>query len=191
MDREDEADSFAGKEQVVTPGIYAMPQEVLTLLLDQQMAIERLRHDLAGEILEVYKDENGMITTRWLEKGERKMNNHGIRFVTSVLSEYLSPSSATSDLEDDEIYMITREVAKFINGILYSKGKEFEVDPNYKTWILKSITHMIFIELKKSHNAMFIKALTQAYQVKELKGYDKKKGITDVLLSPFKGKEEK
>lgn len=173
-------------QDIAMPGLYAMPEEIVMLFLDSQAQIERVRHNLAGEILKVARDSEGNLVSYWEMSGERKMNDKGIRHIISLLDGYINPNSATSNLTDKEIYAITERLVKTLNGVLRSKGTEFEVDRNYKTTLLNQLGDMVFIELKKAKDGGTLKAMTQSYQVRELKGIgEQKKGFSIGDLSPL------
>ena len=191
-DPETQAESFANppvsqaEAQMTLPGIYSMPKEIVMLFLDSTAQIERIKHNLAGEVIKVGKDKEGNLFQFWAPEGEKKMNEKGIRHIVSLLDAYINPNTATTTLSDSEIYSMSKRFYKTLNGVLRSKGEEFEVDNNYKTTILNVISDMVFIELKKAKDGATLKALTQAYQVRELKGYgNEKKGFQISDLSPL------
>lgn len=192
-DAEQQAESFANpsplspaETQLALPGIYAIPQEIAMLFLDSSSQIERVKHNLAGETLHTEMGEDKVIRQFWKADGEKKMNDRGVRHIVSLLDVYINPNTATSNLSDDEIYNISRRAYKVLNQILRAKGEEYGVDNNHKATILNTITDMIFIELKKAKDGATLKAMTQSYQVRELKGYGgEKKGLQLSDLNPM------
>lgn len=186
-----QADSFTNpperQDNIAMPGIYAMPEEIAMLFLDSSMLIEKVKHNLAGEVLMAKRDERGNLVTYWDPSGERKMNDNGIRYIVSLLDAFIGSHSATSTLKLDEIYDITKDVVKVLNAVLRSKGVEFNIDRNYKSTLLLMIGRMVFIQLHKALDGATLKALTQSYQVRELKGLgQEKKGFTLSDLSPMR-----
>lgn len=175
------------QQNIALPGIYAMPEEIVMLFLDSSAQIERVRHNLSGEVLVAKQNDKGQVITVWEAIGEKKMNDKGIRHIISLLDGYINPNSATSSLNDAEIYRMSKMAVKVLNGVLRSKSNEFEIDRNYKATLLNMIGDMIFIELKKAKDGATMKAMTQSYQVRELKGLgDQKKGFSLGDLSPMK-----
>jgi len=157
------------------------------LFLDASMLIEKVRHNLAGEVLVAKQDDQGHLITVWEGIGERKMNDKGIRYIVSLLDAFIGAHSATTTLNLEEIYSITKDVVKTLNGVLRSKGNEFQIDRNYKATLLLMIGRMVFIQLHKSLDGATLKAMTQSYQVRELRGLgEQKKGFTLSDLSPLK-----
>jgi hypothetical protein len=174
------------RENLALPGIYAMPEEIAMLFIDASALIEKVKHNLAGEILVARKDERGNIVTLWSQDGERKMNDKGIRYIVSLLDAFVGTHTATSTLSLQEIYDITLDVVEALNEVLRSKGNEFEIDRNYKSTLITTIGRMVFIQLHKSLEGATLKALTQSYQVRELKGIgQEKKGFSLGDLSPL------
>lgn len=191
-DAEFQAEQFANpmptpqETQLALPGMMALPKEIIILFLDATRSIEELRHNLAGEILETYQDAEGNLYQKWVEKGMRRMNDDGIRFTTSLLSTYITPTTATSILSEERIMAICLRFYQSFNALLRAKGEEFAIDSNYKETLLNSVADMVEFALRKAKDGATLKALTQAYQVRELKGYgQEKKGLQLSDLSPL------
>lgn len=189
----EQADQHANREEpIAPPSLYTLPSELVTLLLDATMVIEGIRHRLKGEIqmMRFVKDSEGndVPYTAYEKIGAEVMNDKGVEMVVSVVSGYINPESTFTTLDDEEIYKITRALDKNLNALFYSKGTEYDMDRNYKTITKDMICDICFCALKKSKDKALMEALTKSWSVRELKGYPpEKRGITDVLLSPFRG----
>src|SRR3989304_1497562 len=107
-----EEDGYSQQPQrIMQPSLYALPKEIIELLLDSTAVIERIRHDLAGEVLQTNAKtdrESGatILTQSWEAIGERSMNDLGIRSVVKILNLYVNPETMMTQLSDEEIYKL-------------------------------------------------------------------------------------
>src|SRR3990172_10115954 len=177
------------------PSLYALPKEMIGLLLDATAVIERVRHDLQGEVLvtEAKVDaETGetIYTQEWKAIGEKSMNDKGVRAVVKVLNTYINPESTLTQLTDEEIYKIMMGLHYNLNALFYARGKEFDLSVNMKSIIIDGICDIIFFALKKSLNGKFVESLLKSWHIDEQRfSGEKKGGFKDLIpaLSPFKG----
>jgi hypothetical protein len=194
LEQSEQADSFAQKEEAMpSSSLFSLPTEIIELILDPSLVIERVRRDLKGQILQVSykKDANGNTypISEWKKIGARVMNDKGVEMVVSILNKYVNRNSVFTQLEEEEIYKITRTLAKNLNALFYAKGEEFEIDVNYKSIIADGVTDMCFFAMKQSQNKALMEALTKFWSVKELKGdgWKQKQAFSLGDLNPFKG----
>ncbi len=197
-DARDQADYFANREEQIgqQATMMGVSTEIMTLILDPAMIIERIRRDLKGEVLMtkwVKDKESGTQVPKnyWMKIGTRVMNDKGIEMVVSILNGYVNRNSLFTQLDEEEIYKIMLLLARNVNALFYSKGKEYELDNAYKSIVKDKICDMAFFALKSSQNKALMDAVTKSWSVRELKGYEgKKQGIGDLLLAPFKRNKE-
>jgi len=184
-----EEDGYSQQPQrIMQPSLYALPKEMIELLLDATAVIERIRHDLQGEVL--ITGETTYIQ-EWKPIGERSMNDMGVRAVVKILNMYVNPESALTQLTNGEIYKTVLNLDYNINALFYSRGKEFEMSPNTKTIVKDGICDIVFFALKKSLNGKQMESLLKSWTVDEQRYPDMKKGgwkEAIIGLSPLKGK---
>lgn len=181
-----DGDRVTSKDMLYQPD--AMPSfvsanpQVLQMLIDPFTIIERIRRDLRGEVYDTRK-------RKWKRIGMRQMNDKGIEYVVSKLNKYINRNTILSTLKEKEVYDITRTIAINLNNDFYAKGEDWGVDPNLKASIKDDIVNLCFLALKQAQDGQLLKALTQAYSVREVRGIGKEggKGVFDTLLSPFRG----
>ena len=170
--------------------IVAMPTEILQMIFDPSMVIERIRHDLKGEtgpyLRTVKKDDADIQETYWLTNGQRDMNDQGVESVISMLNKYVNRNTFFSQLSEDEVYKITKTIARNLAAMFAAKYAEYEIDINRMSIVKEGIVDMVFFALKQSQNAKLIDALTQLVSVSEMRD-NSKKGFSISDLSPFGG----
>lgn len=182
-------------QRMVQPSLYSLPKEMIELLLDATATIERVRHDLKGEVLitkaEADKETGETVYTQtWEQIGEKSMNDKGVRAVIKVLNMYINPESVLTQLNEDEIYKIIVNLDHNLNALFYARGKEFGLSNNMKSIVKDGICDIVFFALKKSLHGKFAESLLKSWSIDEQRFPDAKKpGFKDVLfsLSPLKG----
>lgn len=170
--------------------IVTLPKEILAMIFDPSMVIERIRHDLKGETGPYlrYTEINGkqVPETFWLENGQRDMNDVGVEAVIGMLNKYVNRNTFFSNLDSQEVYKITKTIAHNLNAMFASKYGEYQIDINRMSLIKEGIVDMIFLALKQSESKALMNALTQLVNVSEVKDASPKP-FTISDLSPFKG----
>lgn len=172
-----------------TAPITAMPKEILQLILDPSMIIERIRHDLKGETLKfgMFKDEESgeMLPRTWWESdGQRDLNDMGVEAVVSLLNKYINRNTIFTQLSEEEIYKITKTIDRNLTAMFAAKYEEYEIDLNRMSMTKDAIVDMCFFALKQSQNKALMEALTQLVTVSEVKDSSKQSfQLSD--LSPF------
>ena len=182
-------------QRMIQPSLYSLPKEMVELLLDATATIERVRHDLKGEVLvtkaEIDKDGQTIYTQSWDAIGEKSMNDKGVRAVVKVLNMYINPESVLTQLDEKEIYKIILGLNYNLNALFYARGKEFELNDNMKGIVIDGVCDIIFFALKKSLNGKFAESLLKSWSIEEQRFPDMKRGSwKDTLmgLSPFQKK---
>lgn len=184
-----DVEGYSPPQRIMQPSLYALPKEMIELLLDATAIIERVRHDLKGEVLitEAKVDEKTGETVyiqRWDAIGEKSMNDKGVRAIVKVLNLYINPESTMTQLTDQEIYKIVLHLDYNLNALLYARGKEFELNENMKSIVKDGICDIVFMALKKSLNGKQLESLLKSYNIEEQRFPDMKKpGKLDTLLS--------
>jgi len=168
---------------IMSPPLYSAPEKMIELILDPFKVIERVRHDLKGEVLAT----DGKT---WLKYGKRVMNDKGIGYTVSILNKYVNRNTILSNLEETEIYSIIRNLDKNLADVFSNYHEDFGLDMNLMTMVKDGIVDMVFMALKQSKNKTLLDALTKAYSVREDIGRDRKRGIGLGSLNPFKGRGE-
>jgi hypothetical protein len=115
-------------------------------LTSQDIFLE-LEHDLRGE---VFNEK----TKKWEQKkgGKRLMTEEGIRTVMSVVRSKVNKNTFLSNLTDDDIAIIMKDLCLSITTLLYEKYEEFEIDTVFLELIHDKIVHFTFFALKRALN---------------------------------------
>jgi len=174
------------------PALYALPKEIIELLLDSSLTIEKIRHNLMGEVLmtktEVDEQGNQFLKTIWEPIGEKVMCDIGVRAIVNILDTYIGADSATSNLTSEEISRIMTKLDKTLSRVIYERRDEFEIKESMMTLVKDGICDKVFLALKKSENAKFMESLLKSWNVAETRDQSKKAGMMDVILSPLRSK---
>jgi len=181
----------------ITSPIINMPTEILQLILDPSMIIEKISHDLKGETgpylrYDEIEDDQGnkqkIPVTFWKTDGQRDMNDKGVESVISMLNKYVNRNTIFSQLTEEEVYKITKAIDRNLTAMFAAKYEEFEIDINRMSIVKDGITDMCFFALKQSLNKALMDALTKLVTVSEVKdSTPPKMSLGD--LSPFKGRK--
>lgn len=178
----------------------SLPKEILEMVFDPSMVIERIRHDLKGETGPYIKhvdpktgkecnsyDEGAIPVSYWLKNGQRDMNDQGVEAIVSMLNKYINRNSFFSNITEDEVYKIIKTISHNLNAMFASKYVEYEIDINRMSLIKEGLSDMIFLALKQSENATLMNSLTQLVSVSEVKESSPRRGFSLGDLSPFGG----
>jgi len=188
--KEYEKQTTAADQSIMVPPIFRLPKDVITLILDPQVRLEKIRINLLGaKWSEVSKDKNGRPIYAFVVPKDRKgdMNESGVEEVMKILEMYISPETSLTNMDDNEIKMIVRILHKRLNAMFYEDWRDFGMKYNRISLITTKITDNVFMQLKKSKNKTLLDALTKAYTVKEFHdGSQKEKKGLDISLNPFK-----
>ncbi len=188
--KEYEKQTTAADQSIMVPPIFRLPKDVITLILDPEVRLEKIRIDLLGaKWSEVSKDDNGRPIFAFVVPKDKKgdMNERGVEEVMSILKFYISPETSLSNMDDNEIRNIVRALHKLLNSLFYENWQEFGMVENRISLITTKIVDNVFMQLKKSKNKALLDALTKAYTVKEFHdGSQKERKGLDISLNPFK-----
>lgn len=189
-----QAEYFANREEMIQnqAGIMGIPPDTLARIIDPEHVIEKIRRDLKGQILQTTfeKDEKtGVLIPKnqWVKIGKEWLNEEGVEVVISILNSYINPHTVLTKLKEERIMELIHGLARNLNKLFYERAAEFGLDNAYKSILKYKICDLVEMTLRQSQDKTLLEALTQAYSVREIKGYgEEKKSMKDMLLSPFK-----
>jgi len=171
------------EEPTLPPTIVTAPQEVMKEILDPSNIIEKIRHNLKGEIEVI----DSLGKKRWDEKGAKIMNDDGINHIISILDSYINRNTLLSNLDDNEILMIIKPLDKELNALFYQKWRKFDLELEHWAITKNRIVDMVFLALKQANNKVLLDALTKAYSIREVKGFpERRKSVGEYFTGIFK-----
>lgn len=186
-------DSSSQGYNVIQPGI---PREILQLLLDSSVLLERIEHGLKGEIMviEFKKDAEGNTVLDansspipevvWKELGKRCMNDEGVRNVMSKIDTYINPTSQFTSLTEEEIRRKMIEIDDNLAGMFYLNVDAWGIDKNTWTSRKNDICNLCHFAMNKSLNAKLMETMLKSWQITEDRTQQpRSSGLTDTLLA--------
>jgi len=105
--------------------------------LEQDELIERIRHQLSGEVWDAQE-------ARWIQINEPRANRKGIGHICSVIASHLDKNITLSHLSLKQIYQMAFEVSSVVTGIIFMKHTEYEIGPDDRDVIMTIIDHHVF-----------------------------------------------
>lgn len=111
--------------------------------LDSSDIIEEILHYLRGEVWDP-KHKN------YVKKYERLCNDDGINAIASVLYSHLNKNIYTSDLEEEDINRIAREIRIAIAMLVSLYYHEFGIDEKYRKLIILEVDHQVYAALRRA-----------------------------------------
>lgn len=183
--------SFPSQPQIIQPGI---PKEILELLLDASTSIDKIRHNLMGEVLVVKKivnpdDGTELYTSEYKDIGSRCMNDVGVSNIVSYLDGYINSETTFTNLKENRINMIMKGVDKNITRLFYENKEAWAIDQSVMTAKKDMICDLIYCALCKSQNGKMVESLLKSWQISEDRTPQEKMGLGSLLmggLSPLK-----
>jgi hypothetical protein len=115
--------------------------------LNTSDVMEEARHRLRG-------DRWDETTAKWTTATSPTMNDKGVETFIWVISMRISKLSGITDLSEDEIRDMMRDVRFDVIDILDRKCEQFKVDEFMKTPILDAVECLVLQGLKRSVNAL-------------------------------------
>jgi hypothetical protein len=190
-----EADNFAHREDQIgqQAAMMGFTKETMELLLDPSLIIERIKRNLMGQVLMtrwVNDEASGTLVPQnyWAQEGIRLLNDEGVSMVVSILDSYINRNTIFTYLKSERILTLLEELAQDLNDLLYAEGDSYDLKENHRNTVMHRITFQVECVLRGSEDGALMNAVTKSWSVRELKGYqgEKKGGIGDLLLAPFK-----
>lgn len=140
------------------------------VLLDMNKQIDILEHDLKGEFMIVYKDEEtGDIVEEWRQGETRLLNDDGVRFVISMMHSYLTPNTFLSVLDDEDIERIMSRIHINLAILLVRKQRIWAINPEYMNTMEDKITNILWIALKRSLNSKTLDTFGKTQKSSEIR----------------------
>ena len=125
--------------------------------LDYTDIITQIQHNLRGEIYDSEKD-------RWVETGIRYMNEQGIGAISLILTQYINKNTFLSNLDNDIILEIVRNVNYDIKNTILVNQEKFEIKGEDRSIITNAIVTAIYESLRRAYQEgekRFLKLIQQ------------------------------
>lgn len=151
-------------EQLPTP---TFSDEVLKIIIDRSLIPETLIHTLKGEFWVVRDTPSGK-AGKWEARGKCLMNEAGILFFSSFIYSAMTPDKITTNITEQEVRALCREMGLTVVRILQEKYLEFNIDVSDLTMIVTLFDHYYFMNLTASRNGTLLKSLLRQYERREV-----------------------
>jgi len=137
-----------------------------------QLSFDDLIEDIEHTLLcqEPFQDsETGVLGWRTPEGTVPLINQHGMVRIRAIIRSKLNRNAPLSDLEEEEIKGICREVEHNVVNTLYDNWDAFDLlDVSAATTIRETIGDSIFINLKKANHGRFLRHLRSTHHSTEV-----------------------
>lgn len=163
----DEGQSGYVHESLPTP---PMDSEIWKLLLDRSQIPETMVHTLKGEVwtYDVDQDTGRAKNGRWVVRGDPLMNDRGVRFFSSFLYSAMSPDKLATNVTDEEVKRMARDMSVAIITLIAERGEEFGISSANRTYIVELLDHYYFTNLTASRRGTILGAIRAGYERKEV-----------------------
>lgn len=111
--------------------------------LESSDVIEDILHYLRGEVWDSKKKV-------YTPKFEPLCNENGINTIAAILYSHLHKGVFTSDLEEEDILRIAKEVRKAVSMLVALYYKEFGIDEKYRDIVIQIIDHNVYVSLRRA-----------------------------------------
>lgn len=189
MPDEMSAETLLQQPMAVPPQAYMRQDtETIKFRLDVDELVAQIEHDLMGEhwvreqmtgkvekdgqIVEVplidSKTGVPIMYEHWKKVGVAKCNDYGAKAISSTIRTLIGKNSFLSDLREDEIMMICRNVLHTINNLIEDRHNEYGVDAkDIETIIMTVIGEPLFISLKRAEEGRERDSISKIQTVSE------------------------
>ena len=120
-----------------------MPSDLTRWQLSSEDILDKLEHSLRGEIWNEREQ-------RYESKGQKLMNDEGIRSVLSIVESVVNKIAFLSNLEQDMIFMITRELGIDLIQLIHMKHNEYNIKAEHASLIVDKVTFLIYLGLQRA-----------------------------------------
>lgn len=133
---------------IMSPDVPRQQDDSIVWRYDPEDLLDFLKHDLKGEIWVPHKKGTG---GDWVGKrAQQLLNDEGVTTIISTIRTMVNKFTVLSNLTDDEIIEICRDINTALVETLYFKYKQFGADKKNLDLIEAKTMNFIFISLKKS-----------------------------------------
>lgn len=140
------------------PQIYTQPQrdDVIIWRLEAREIVDRIEHRLKGEYLktvEVEIDGKSDVIEEWQADPEaRLMNDHGVKSLISLVEILVNKVSFLSNLDDDEIIDVCRDMHLAIVREIYNNWDDYDIKKQPGP-VVNEIMTLVFVGFKRAMGA--------------------------------------
>lgn len=146
---EDDVKKLLSENQVLTETEVDKDETLTKYQLNPAEIIEKLEHDMKGEIMIVDYEKQ---VVKWESRGKKLMNDDGVKMVITIVGSHIDRNTLLSTLEKNEIVFAMRSLHKHLVLHFGSKYKDYEIDKNDLTPIIDIITNKIWFALKRAED---------------------------------------
>lgn len=122
---------------------YLQSPDFFIYQLDNEEIIKRLAHRLRGEIWDTELN-------KWVEKGQRLMNDDGIRMLVTIVDSHLSKEKILTDITQEQVDRIASAMRFCLIHHLRMRWKSYNIDKSNLSIILNIVDHHIFCNISRS-----------------------------------------
>lgn len=154
--------SYPIKTNVIEEVPTGFSSDLWLYIMSRSQIAENLEHLLKGEIMEIDGDRK-----IYVQRGKSLMNDEGIRWVSTLVSQYVSIDKISTNLDIEEVKMIAAEVRLDMIQKLYTCWTNFDIQKSDLTTILDIVDHFVFLSLTASRDATLLEFIKPTYQRRE------------------------
>lgn len=137
----------------------ALSDETVRLILDRTNAAEQMIRLMKGEVWVVRKDEDGNPVGAWESRGDKMMNDEGIKTFTLLIYSTVTPDKLVTNISEDEVNRLVREMMSAVVDLVWERGDEFEIPAANRSYLIRLLEQNLFLSLSASRKGTLIKAL--------------------------------
>ena len=166
-EQQDEDQQFAGVPFFQRPGADDSLGS-LQYQLDNDSIIEQIAHDLKKEV-QVMTPEGRLVWIR-RDKSTPLINDEGLGNVISVLKSRLTKVIALSDIEQNVINSIVRDIHEDLTDDFLYNWKQYNIkDTPTGSLIISLVTDTVYATLRKGYQGNYMKLLRYTNSIQEIK----------------------
>lgn len=148
--------------------------------LDVTTIIDSIEHMLKGEVQLWSEKKDCWI---WEPKGEKQMNEMGVKAVMTTISFHVNKDIILSTLTQDEIRTICNHLHVDLALQFVYRSEEFGIKKANRNLLISSIMNLIYVTLKraiKGDEKLFLSKTQRSGEVKQISVGDQKQKSTSL-----------
>jgi len=169
------------KRMLEEMGSATVSSDILVMMLQRFHLSQNLEHQLKGEIF-------NPATKEWDTKGKPLLNDEGIKWVETYLTQYISIDKIVTALTDEEVSRIARDARLNVVNKFYVCYKDFDIQKSDLSPLVDIIDHFVFSNLTSSRDATLLEFMKPTYHREETFKPIEPKHWYSGIIHPFGGK---
>lgn len=154
--------SYPIKTNVIEEVPTGFSSDLWLYIMARERIAENLEHLLKGEILEIQGDQKVFV-----QKGKSLMNDEGVRWVTTLVAQYVSIDKISTNLDVNEVKMIASEMRLDMIQKFFMCWMDFDIKKSDLTTIIDIVDHFVFTNMTSSRDATLLEFIKPTYQRRE------------------------